>query len=112
MKAKPVNLKDGVYVPCKPEEATHVKLNMPGPMPYRMIPVIFKGTRQGTNCWSWNGDTEKPTLKPSIKTWDGVRTKPGVTVCHTWVNDGKVQFLDDCTHELAGQTLDLLDVEE
>lgn len=32
-------------------------------------------------------------------------------VCHTWINDGKVQFLSDCSHEFAGQTLDLLDVE-
>ena len=32
-------------------------------------------------------------------------------VCHSFVNDGQVQFLDDCTHELAGQTLLLLDVE-
>jgi hypothetical protein len=35
----------------------------------------------------------------------------GEHVCHTWINDGKVQFLGDCTHEFAGQTLDLLDVD-
>jgi hypothetical protein len=32
--------------------------------------------------------------------------------CHTFVNDGRVHFLSGCTHEFAGQTLDLLDVEE
>ena len=112
MKAMPYIVVHGHMTACKPKDATHVLLKMPGPMPYRLIPVILKGSRKGTHCWSWNGDTEKPTLKPSIKSWDGVRTKPGVTVCHTWINDGQAQFLADCTHELAGQTLDLLDVEE
>jgi len=106
MKAKPVIIADGRCTPCTPGAATHVILNMPGPLPYRHIPVILKGTRAGTNCWTWNGDTEKPTLKPSIRTRGG----KGV-VCHTFVNDGKVKFLTDCSHELAGQTLDLLDVD-
>lgn len=105
MKAKPVKeTKDG-DVRCSPEEATHVWLSMPGPMQHRRIPVILRGPRRGTTCWTWNGDTESPTLKPSIRSRDGTH------VCHSFVNDGKVQFLADCTHELAGQTLDLLEVE-
>lgn len=108
MKAKPMKLVDRSYVPCIAEEATHVMLNMPGPIPTRMIPVQLRGTRAGTGNWSWNGDTERPTLRPSILS----RCPPICECCHTWVNDGKVQFLDDCTHELAGQTLDLLEVEE
>ena len=28
-------------------------------------------------------------------------------VCHSFVGDSRIQFLDDCTHELAGQTVDL-----
>lgn len=32
-------------------------------------------------------------------------------LCHTWITDGKAIFLNDCTHEFAGQTLDLLNVE-
>jgi hypothetical protein len=27
--------------------------------------------------------------------------------CHTFITDGTVQFLSDCSHALAGQTLDL-----
>ena len=106
MKALPLKLDDKTYTPCKPEEATHVRLNMPGPLPDRIIPVILKGTRKGTKCWSWNGDTEKPTLKPSISTTNGR------VVCHTFVNDGEVRFLDDCTHSLAGNTVALNEVEE
>ncbi len=105
MKARPMKMVEGTLKTCEPGEATHVILNMPGPIPCRMIPVILKGDRRGTNCWSWNGDTEKPTLKPSILTTDGTHT------CHTWVNDGKAIFLPDCTHELAGKTLDLLEVD-
>ena len=29
------------------------------------------------------------------------------TVCHSFVTDGRIQFLGDCTHSLAGQTVDL-----
>ena len=29
--------------------------------------------------------------------------------CHTFVTDGRIQFLGDCTHALAGQTVDLPD---
>ncbi len=29
------------------------------------------------------------------------------TVCHSFLTDGRIQFLDDCTHAMAGQTVDL-----
>ncbi|MNJ76318.1 hypothetical protein D3C77_735750 [compost metagenome] len=28
-------------------------------------------------------------------------------VCHSFVTDGRSQYLTDCTHALAGQTVDL-----
>ncbi|MHC8396108.1 hypothetical protein ACYZT8_21075 [Pseudomonas sp. LB3P93] len=31
----------------------------------------------------------------------------GDCVCHSFVIDGCIQFLGDCTHELASQTVDL-----
>ena len=83
------------------------------------------GTRSGTGNWTWNGDVDKPTLRPSILTKGtesvtdeqiaaigrGEQITPVPVVCHTWITDGQVIFLDDCTHELAGQTLDLLDID-
>ena len=108
MKALPMRVNGNRYEPCIVDEATHVQLHMPGPVPTRMIPVQLHGTRAGTGNWSWNGDTERPTLKPSILS----RCPPVCECCHTFVNNGMVQFLSDCTHELAGQTLDLLDVED
>lgn len=106
MKALPVRLTPEGYVACSVEEATHVTLNLPGPTGRLTLPVILKGTREGTKCWSWNGSTEKPTLRPSVKTesWRG-------WICHSWINDGQIQFLSDSNHALANQTVELLDVE-
>lgn len=51
--------------------------------------------------WRFNGDLERPTLSPSYLTWtDDAR-------CHSFVKDGRIRFLGDCTHDLAGQTVDL-----
>lgn len=107
MKALPVKLVMGEgYVAAPLNEATHLTLNFPGPVGLLTLPVIVKGTREGTGCWSWNGDVDKPTLRPSVLTTSG---HAGMR-CHTWVNDGQAQFLDDCSHELRGQTVDMLEV--
>jgi hypothetical protein len=108
VKAKPVRRiksdRYGGYEECSVEEATHVRLRLPGPTGELTLPIIIKGTREGTNCWSWNGSTDKPTLRPSVSTtahnWK----------CHSLINDGQVQFLSDCSHELANTIVPLLDV--
>lgn len=106
MKAKPVKIIQGQgYVETSIAEATHVTINIPGPSGELTLPFILKGKREGTGCWTWNGDIEAPTLRPSVL------TKGSHFICHSWVNDGKVKFLSDCSHEYAGQTLDLLDVD-
>lgn len=112
MKARPLKLiNDGraTKVTCTPEEATHLLFKIPdrkGFFGSNILPVQLKGTRAGTGNWTWNGDCEKPTLKPSLVLAIGSDTK-----CHTWITDGKVQFLADSTHELSGTTVDLEDVE-
>ena len=57
----------------------------------------------------FNGNREAPTLSPSLLVhWkDGETGKP--YCCHSYVRDGKIQFLGDCTHPLANQTVDLMD---
>lgn len=79
--------------------------------------------------WSYNGDPNKPTFSPSLLIRGGHYLEPGKRcwcdynreqeakgekpapfgcfVCHSFVVDGKIQFLSDCTHELAGQTVEL-----
>ena len=59
----------------------------------------------GDARWTFNGDFEKPTLSPSLLC---NRDYPE-SRCHSFVIDGKVQFLADCWHKLAGQTVDLPD---
>jgi hypothetical protein len=64
--------------------------------------------------WGWNGNAERPTFTPSVLvTYDGPdagqdqgdgHTAPPA-VCHSFVVDGAMQFLSDCTHALAGQTV-------
>ncbi len=63
--------------------------------------------------WGWNQDAERPTFTPSVLVrYDGADA--GVdgappAVCHSFVTDGRIQFLSDCTHALAGQTVDIPD---
>jgi hypothetical protein len=111
MKARPYKEIQGGYEECSVEEVTHVMIELPGPIGHHMLPVITHGSRDKHSrspVWTWNGDTEKVTLKPSIRSQGG---RDGKVVTHVWVNDGMVQFLGDCTHELANQTLPLLEVE-
>lgn len=108
MKAKPYRKDDKGYEECAPEEATDILLHLPGPISRRMIPVQIKGARAGTGNWTWNGSMDSPTLRPSIIN-DFRPSDP--LVDHIWITDGKVIFLPDSTHEFAGQTLDLLEVE-
>lgn len=110
IKAQPMTSTPNGYQNCTPEEATHVMLNVPGPIPTRVIPVMTKGTRAGTGNWTWNGSIEAPTLRPSVLTTFEPYQRPKV-VCHSWINDGNVQFLNDCTHAFSGQTLELLEVD-
>lgn len=106
MKARPYrNEGKGRFVECNPDEATHVWICRPGPAGHFLCPVRGKGKNQRPS-WNWNGDTEKPTFTPSLLTTDHNYR------CHSFITDGKVRFLSDCSHEFAGQTVDLLDVDE
>lgn len=66
--------------------------------------ITERGSRPGPQ-WTFNGDQMKPTFKPSIKVTGG--NAAGVTICHSYVTDGMIEFLSDCTHELVGQTVKL-----
>lgn len=56
--------------------------------------------------WAFNGDMEKPTFRASYLSY-GTESDPRQPRCHSYVTDGKIKFLPDCTHELAGQTVEL-----
>lgn len=61
--------------------------------------------------WEWDGNMDAPTFSPSVLvTYDGADSdgEEGLpSRCHTFIKAGMVQFLTDCTHALAGQTLPL-----
>ena len=54
-------------------------------------------------------DTEAGTISPSVLVQGA--NELGRTVCHSFVTAGRIQFLEDSTHALAGQTVDLPDFE-
>ncbi len=76
--------------------------------------------------WAWNGDVERPTFSPSVLvTWTTAvppATTPEISeqirrgeivqqrvpqACHSFVTDGHIQYLSDCTHSMAGQEIEL-----
>lgn len=86
--------------------------------------------------WKFNGDLVNPTLTPSVLVRSGHYADEGVHDhpcwcdfnaerrakgeeeskfacyrCHSFVTDGKIQFLSDCSHELTGQTVELPELE-
>ena len=110
MKAKPFKRSGGEYCPVPAEHATHVLVTFPKGSP---TSNLFLPVKEGVDrtYWKWNGDTENPTLSPSIRT-QGVSAKTGKSwVCHSWIRNGKIQFCSDSTHSLAGKTVRLPEVD-
>lgn len=62
--------------------------------------------------WTWNGSMDKPTFTPSLLVNGGAYRRQDHSLrCHSFVTDGMIQFLSDCEHELAGQTVEIPDME-
>jgi hypothetical protein len=72
-----------------------------------------KDYHQVTDEWEINSDMNKPTIRPSVlvtridenpitKMWDIESQR-----CHSFITDGYIQYLSDCKHDLAGQTIEL-----
>jgi len=73
------------------------------------------------HTWGFNGDFEKPTLTPSVlaqyphpKGYSNDNPAPHnwvgemvTDICHSFVTDGRIQYLTDSTHEYSGQTIEL-----
>jgi hypothetical protein len=88
----------------------------------------------GRPMWTWNGSIERPTFSPSVLVTYDHMSEAGRArsktfhekhgryptheenpydvhdICHSFVTDGHIQFLGDCTHKLAGQTVDLPEI--
>lgn len=69
------------------------------------------GSKPDGPCWEWDGNEERPTFSPSYLTWwtaGPLSQDPGEHRCHSFIRDGRWEFLSDCTHHLAGQTVDMV----
>lgn len=67
-----------------------------------MLPV---NTTLTSPSWEFDGSLEAPTLTPSILTRLDDAGAP--FVCHSYLRGGRFEFLTDCTHAYAGQTVEL-----
>lgn len=62
--------------------------------------------------WEFNGDVDNPTFSPSLLVNGREPRHPNILRCHSFVRNGKIEFLGDCEHTLAGQTVELPDYRE
>jgi len=62
--------------------------------------------------WTFNGDYDKPTFSPSVLLTQAYTKESGkrTYVCHSFIRNGKIQYLGDCTHELVGKTVDMVEM--
>lgn len=91
----------------------------------KMMHGINVGVGPGPR-WDWNGSADHPTFTPSIlvtgvemvtdeereRLMAGEKVEPRPLRCHSFVTDGRIQFLSDCTHALAGSTVPLPEIEQ
>ena len=88
----------------------YVSFRCPGCDDHHVIPIT------GVHAWGFNGDYDRPTLTPSIlckyTPWNDVTEQYDgpASICHSFVREGRIEFLSDCSHALAGQTVDMLEV--
>jgi len=57
------------------------------------------------NRWSFNGSLTTPTFGPSYLARSFQGPERIEQVCHSFIRDGYIEYLGDCTHKLAGTTI-------
>ena len=59
--------------------------------------------------WSFDGNLDAPTFSPSVNISIAADVEEGIPAerCHYFLRAGMIEFLGDCTHALAGQTVAL-----
>lgn len=63
--------------------------------------------REGLDVWGFDGDLDDPTFTGSMLS--NRDEHPGYPRCHSYLEAGVWRFLDDCTHELAGQNVPMVE---
>jgi hypothetical protein len=62
--------------------------------------------------WEFNNDFDKPTISPSFLQKGFLSSKYPDGICHSYIKEGRIQYLNDCSHELKGQTVEMVDFKE
>ncbi len=108
----------------------HLAYWCPGCEALHILPI--RGEVNADHTWNVSTDKEIPTFDPSIDVKIGHYTgrllqpphcdtcndaingryKSECLHCHSWVRNGRIEFLNDCTHDLANKTVDLPDLPE
>lgn len=110
MKAKLVVDQDGKHY--------GIRWECPGCKERHIVPTgdtyIPGGSSVG--AWAFDGSLDRPTLTPSVLIHPSGRLGPDGVVyqthrCHSIITDGRVGFCGDSTHGLAGQTVELPELE-
>lgn len=97
------DLGDHAWIWCPGCKANH---SLRFRMPSNPTPQEIEDQRMNRHgLWSFNGDYEKPTFSPSLLVF---ANDPDIR-CHSFIRDGKIEFLMDSFHELKGQTVELPD---
>lgn len=84
--------------------------------------IHVNGKKNGSKAtWSFDMNLEAPTFSPSINLRTGKYAdpdwqepdEPGIwsVICHSFIRNGIISFLNDCTHELKGQSVVLPDIQ-
>lgn len=68
----------------------------------------FRTESKQQPSWEFNGDVEKPTIRPSIKVRGGA--KGSDHVCHFTITDGRIDYCGDSSHALANRSVPMEDM--
>jgi len=61
------------------------------------------------HTWTITGPEDSLTVTPSIFV-NKDRVNPDAHACHLFIRDGKIQYLEDCSHEYAGKTIEMVNM--
>lgn len=79
----------------------------PGCKYHHRVQIERGSSNPGGPIWEWNGNMEKPTFSPSLGVNMGTDQQ-----CHLFVRDGRISYLYDSMHKLAGHEVGLIDLDK
>lgn len=107
------------YKQTGPDGSEYLVFRCPGCTTLHSVTVKAGPLTAGGPVWGWDGRLDLPTITPSVLLWlehrpdEDEEEKRYVDSrrCHSFVRDGRIEYLSDCGHALAGQTVDLPEIE-